>query len=146
MIPGRDEAAECDQLFVYGTLRRGFRLHHCLIHLGAIFQADAKVAGELFDLGNYPGARPSNEGGIWVQGELFQLRNPLPDLTALDEVEEFIPTNPERSEFIRAMTDVILAGGRCEKAWIYWLSERVTASRRIGSGDYATRRQSDGAE
>jgi gamma-glutamylcyclotransferase (GGCT)/AIG2-like uncharacterized protein YtfP len=146
MIPGRDEAAECDQLFVYGTLRRGFRLHYHLIRLGAIFQADAKVAGELFDLGNYPGARPLKDGGMWVQGELFQLRKPVPDLKTLDQVEEFIPRNPERSEFIRVMTDVILAGGRCEKAWIYWLSERVAASRRIGSGDYSGGRQHDGAE
>ena len=32
MIPGPDGAAECHVLFVYGTLRRGFELHH---HLAA---------------------------------------------------------------------------------------------------------------
>ena len=145
MIPGRDEAVECDQLFVYGTLRRGFRLHHHLVRLGASFRADGKVAGELFNLGSYPGARPITNEGKWVHGELFQLRSPLPDLEVLDRVEEFIPSAHGRCEFIRALTDVIQFDGQRQHAWIYWLSERIAASRRISSGDYAAPGQRDGA-
>ena len=145
MNPGRDEAVECDQLFVYGTLRRGFRLHYHLIRIGASYRADGRVAGELFDLGNYPGARPIIQGGAWVLGELFHLQCPLPDLKVLDQVEEFVPTDREGSEFIRAVTEVIQADGQRQSAWIYWLSKRVEAKQRIDSGDYATRWHRDPA-
>ena len=45
MIPEPAEAADCRLLFVYGTLRRGFELHHHLARLGARFQTEARVAG-----------------------------------------------------------------------------------------------------
>jgi len=35
MIPGPGGAAECNVLFVYGTLRRGSELHPHLARLGA---------------------------------------------------------------------------------------------------------------
>lgn len=144
MIPGQDSAGECDLLFVYGTLRRGFRLHHLLANLEVSFLAEGKVAGELFDLGEYPGARPSNREGKWVIGELLQLRNPASDLNCLDAVEEFIPAAPERSQFIRALAQVILRSGGRERAWIYWLSARLpTGCQRIASGDYAAWRPRD---
>ena len=47
MISEAVEAAECRPLFVYGTLRRGFELHHHLVRLGARFLTEAKVAAEL---------------------------------------------------------------------------------------------------
>ena len=108
MIPGPPSAAKCRRLFVYGTLRRGFELHHHLTRLGARFLAEAKVAAELFDLGRYPGARPAGRRGKWVRGELFQLRRPAQDLRVLDEVEGFVPGAPEQSEFVRAAAEVIL--------------------------------------
>jgi gamma-glutamylcyclotransferase (GGCT)/AIG2-like uncharacterized protein YtfP len=134
--PGR--AAECDLLFVYGTLRRGLRLHHYLQNLGARFQAEASVPADLFDLGSYPGARPVSAEGNRVHGELFQLSDPSHDLAVLDELEEFIPDDPECSEFYREVAEVTLRDGTREHAWIYWLGEIASAGRpRIASGDYA---------
>jgi len=130
-------AADCELLFVYGTLRRGMKLHHHLTHLAARFRMEATVAGELFDLGRYPGARPAKGNAQWVRGELFQLRRPEHDLVILDEVEGFNPREPERSEFVRALADVITHNGERCRAWIYWLGPTARAIRRIGSGDYA---------
>ncbi len=124
MIPGPDGAAECHVLFVYDTLRRGFELHHHLAGLGARFLTEARVAAELIDRGRYPGARPAGRKGKWVRGELFQLRQPARDLRVLDEVEGFITGAPERSEFVRATTEVVLNNGARWRAWIYWLGAR----------------------
>jgi len=145
-MPGLAGAAKCDLLFVYGTLRRGFCLHSNLTRLGASFRGEAKVAGELFDLGVYPGARPADEERKWVCGELFHLRKPEHDLAFLDEVEGFDPHAPLGGEFVRARAEVILDDGTPHRAWIYWLSPKAPATRRIASGDYATsavRRESD---
>jgi gamma-glutamylcyclotransferase (GGCT)/AIG2-like uncharacterized protein YtfP len=139
MMPEPGVEADCRLLFVYGTLRRGFELHHHLVRLGARFRAKARVAAELFDLGRYLGARPADRKGEWVCGELFQLRQLKHDLTVLDEVEVFIPGTPERSEFVRTVAEVILNNGTRQRAWIYWLGAKArTTRRRVASGDYAT--------
>ena len=137
MIPRPNAAVDCHRLFVYGTLRRGLRLHHHLARLGASFEMQAKVAGQLFDLGRYPGARPAPGTGKWVLGELFLLRHAENDLKHLDRVEDINPAAPERSEFVRALAEVILPDGARESAWIYWLSAPAHVGRQIVSGDYA---------
>jgi len=111
---------ETDLLFVYGTLRRGFPLHHHLKRLGAGFVVTGKVQAELFDLGKFPGARKSTKPGKTVQGELYRLRRPESALKVLDKVEGFSPRNPEKSLFQRATTEVILPNGELRLAWIYW--------------------------
>ena len=136
-------ATDCRSLFVYGTLRRGFRLHHYLVRLGASFQMEARVAAELFDLGSYPGARPAQGSGQWVRGELFQLPQPATDLKVLDRVEDFNATAPERGKFIRDLAEVILATGARQLAWVYWLGTNAGAGRRIAQGDYAKWRSRD---
>ena len=138
MIAPAAGAGDGRLLFVYGTLRRGLRLHHHLERLGACFQAEAKVAAELFDLGTYPGACPASGNGKWVSGELFLLADPSRDLEVLDEVEEFIPSAPERSQFVRTFAEVVLMDGTRECAWVYWLGVRARAGRRrISGGNYA---------
>jgi gamma-glutamylcyclotransferase (GGCT)/AIG2-like uncharacterized protein YtfP len=138
MIPRLARAGDCHRLFVYGTLRRGFRLHHHLVRLGARFRTEAKVAADLFDLGRYPGARPVSGKRKWVRGEMFQLRQPSHDLRILDKVEYFIPAAPAQSEFVCAVTEVILPNGARQSAWIYWLAAQAGGNRRrIVCGDYA---------
>jgi len=137
MIPRPNAAVDCHRLFVYGTLRRGFKLHHHLARLGASFEMQAKVAGKLFDLGRYPGARPASGNGKWVLGELFLLRHAENDLKHLDQVEAINPAASERSQFVRALADVIRPDATRESAWIYWLSAQAEVGREIVSGDYA---------
>lgn len=137
MIRGLHAAAKCRRLFVYGTLRRGFELHHYLRRLGARFLGEGKVAAEMFDLGCYPGARPVCRERKWVRGELFQLRQPARDLRVLDKIEGFISGVPEQDEFVRAATEVILNNGTRQHAWVYWLGPKVQPSRRVAAGDYA---------
>ena len=109
-----------DLLFVYGTLRRGFRLHHHLQRLGGRFVARGKVRAELFDQGDFPCARQSSARGKTVEGELYRLPRVENSLRVLDQVEGFIPRNPERSLFQRGTTRVALPNGEQRRAWIYW--------------------------
>jgi gamma-glutamylcyclotransferase (GGCT)/AIG2-like uncharacterized protein YtfP len=137
MMPRPDEAPGCDLLFVYGTLRRGFERHHHLVRLKAKCCGKGEVAGKLFDLGCYPGARPSGREGEWIRGEVYQLRRPERDLRVLDEIEGFNPSAPERGEFVRETAEFILDNAARRRAWVYWLRGGVATTRRIASGDYA---------
>src|SRR5687768_15321910 len=69
-------------LFTYGTLMRGYGLHHVLgpraERLGT-----ATARGRLLDLGRYPGVV---EGRGWVRGEVYRLRDPQV-LAAVDRAE-----------------------------------------------------------
>jgi gamma-glutamylcyclotransferase (GGCT)/AIG2-like uncharacterized protein YtfP len=115
-------------LFVYGTLRRGLRLHHHLKRLGAQFVANGEVQAELFDLGEFPGARASPKPGKKVKGQLYRLHKVENALKVLDQVEGFSPRNPERGMFQRSATEVTLPNGDRRLAWIYWYRWRCPRS------------------
>ncbi len=137
MMPNPDEAPGCDLLFVYGTLRRGFELHHHLVRLNANCWGKGEVAGILFDLGRYPGARSPGREGEWIRGEVYQLCRPARDLKVLEEIEGFDPRAPQRGEFVREVAELILCNGQRRRAWVYWLRGGVATTRRIASGDFA---------
>ena len=120
---------DTDFLFVYGTLRRGFALHHHLMRMGAEFVATGEVQAELYDLGKFPGARKSTKPGRALAGEVYRLRQAGKALKVLDRVEGISPRTPEESLFQRATTDVVLPNGGRRVAWIYWLNERASARR-----------------
>ena len=142
----QEDAVDCKRLFVYGTLRRGFRLHHHLARLGAQFESEAKVVGELFDLGSYPGAKPAPSDGKWIFGEIYGLRKVSATLAELDDVEQFLPGAPERSLFVRSQVQALLLDGIIQTTWIYWLAAEDTQNLpRIESGDYATLLMEKGA-
>jgi gamma-glutamylcyclotransferase (GGCT)/AIG2-like uncharacterized protein YtfP len=118
-----------DLLFVYGTLRRGFRLHHDLKRLGAQFVGNGEVQAEIFDLGEFPGARASAKPGKTLAGELYRLHKVENTLKVLDQVEGFSPRNPEKGVFQRGTTEVTLPNGERRLAWIYWYRWRCPRSR-----------------
>lgn len=133
---------QCDLLFVYGTLRRGSSHHHILKSLHAAYLRPAIVAGELFDLGRFPGARliePKGPGvsSRRVKGELYRLENPEGDLDVLDRYEGLQPSTPETSPFRRELAWVRTQGGKTMQAWIYVLARRPAAAHLIPCGDDA---------
>jgi gamma-glutamylcyclotransferase (GGCT)/AIG2-like uncharacterized protein YtfP len=137
-------------LFVYGTLRQESSHHHILRSLHAAYLGPATVAGELFDLGRFPGARlvkPTNPGmgNRRVLGELYRLQNPSSDLGVLDRYEGLQPSAPEATLFRRELACVRTRSGKTTQAWIYCLARRPSAARLIPSGNYAkTSRASTG--
>ena len=121
-----------DFLFVYGTLMRGFPLHH-LLNDQCEFMGTGTVNGRLMDLGHYPGAVP--EEPETVHGEVYRL--PAPGLLAsLDRKEGYRPDAPARSLYLRRLTPVRLADGREVTAWIYWYHGSSDRAVPIPGGDY----------
>lgn len=128
-------------VFVYGTLRRGGGSHDLLERLGAVYLGKGSVAGELLDLGAFPGARKSRSPSARVVGEIYRVPNATEALKALDEYEGVGPGALVTSLYRREITEVTLEKGERVSAWIYWLNHVPRRRRRIDSGDYVTKRR-----
>lgn len=129
------------RLFVYGTLRKGFRSHGLLQRFRPRFLGTGHVQGRLFCLGEYPGARECARDTDRVQGELYWLPRAEAAFRVLDGFEGFHPVRLASNEFERKETIVTTAGGGETRAWIYWLSPTHSCGRRIPSGNYAPHRK-----
>ena len=70
-------------VFVYGTLRRGGARAMAIRFPSSRFIADAKVSGNLYDLGAYPGLL-LNESSSLVIGEVYEV-----DDETLNELDDF---------------------------------------------------------
>jgi gamma-glutamylcyclotransferase (GGCT)/AIG2-like uncharacterized protein YtfP len=127
-------------LFVYGTLRKGFRSHGWLSRLHARLIATGSVRGRLYDLGEYPGAVESERDADRVQGEVYWLPSAAQAIRILDKFEGFDPARPAFNLFERRKTTVVITAGGEKRAWIYWLGSSLSLGRRVPSGNYALRR------
>ncbi|HJL38906.1 MAG TPA: gamma-glutamylcyclotransferase [Polyangiaceae bacterium LLY-WYZ-15_(1-7)] len=124
-----------DAVFVYGTLKRG----HC--RAGTLERAEplevsaGRVAGELVDLGAYPGL---TLGAGWVRGELWRFRRLNALLEELDAIEDFEGWDAlERSMYRRVVLPVERDDGRRELAWTYlYQGERERDAPRIADGSW----------
>jgi gamma-glutamylcyclotransferase (GGCT)/AIG2-like uncharacterized protein YtfP len=110
-------------LFTYGTLMRGYGLHHVLGRR-AEFLGMGTARGRLLDLGRYPGVVA---GRSRVTGEVYRLRDPQV-LPAVDRAEGV--------QFLRGHTLVTLADGGRARAWIYRYRGPRLRAVPIPDGDY----------
>lgn len=116
-------------LFVYGTLRRGCANRHArLLDRSAQFLGTARVQGRLYRVQWYPGMTLKAKTDEWVVGDVFRLRDPA-TLAALDQYEG-------ANEYQRVLATAVLEGGNRVRCWVYEYIGRVTAERRIESGDW----------
>jgi|SRR5581483_3219072 len=129
---------ESEYLFVYGTLRKD--VGHAMAQIPARharFVGEATFHGQLFDLGNYPGAIPSENAQDLVYGEVYALeplmRNRV--LAILDEYEGCSCRSEVLSEFRRENVMITLNDGRRVFSWIYLYNLTETRTP-ILSGDY----------
>jgi gamma-glutamylcyclotransferase (GGCT)/AIG2-like uncharacterized protein YtfP len=122
-----------DAVAVYGLLRAGesgfkrFGLAGAFAPLGPCV-----IAGQLYDLGAYPGL-VAGQGR--VIGELFEVRDPSV-IPALDAFEDYWPDDPERSRYDRVQVQ-LLAPDR--EAWVYRWRLGLEDARLIESGDWLKR-------
>ncbi len=93
------------------------------------------IKAALFDLGIYPAAVPAEDQSV-VWGEAYETDDPAAVLTALDEIEGYRPTEPDRSLYTRLLTDVTFEDGRVQRAWAYFYNAPLGQAQRISSGDY----------
>ena len=71
-------------IFVYGSLKRSYALHHLLEDQTLIGPARTELLYRLFDLGSYPGLVDWPEG-LSIHGEVYRVTSKC--LAQLDEAE-----------------------------------------------------------
>jgi len=125
------------QLFVYGSLRSGFR-SPAYEYISRYFHlvGDAKVKGKLYDLGEYPAAKPTSENKF-VIGELYRINNENEFAWGIGQLDDYEGVHvgfDETQLYRRDITEVYI-GDKTTNAWIYWYDGDVTNKPVIESGD-----------
>jgi gamma-glutamylaminecyclotransferase len=126
-------------VFVYGTLKRGYGLNRVLEEGRAIFIEEGQTCGKytLYDLGCYPGV--SNELGkeVNIKGELYEVSKKL--LRRLDSIEGHHRVG--YCGYRRHRIHVRLTNGLKVRAWLYFYphKERLYPDRKVLDGNWVRR-------
>ena len=125
------------QLFVYGSLRSGFR-SPVYEYISRFFTlvGDAKAKGKLYDLGDYPAAIPVSED-YFILGELYTIKSEQEFSWAMAQLDDYEGVNVEANEerlYQRKITDIFI-NDLATSAWVYWYIGDVTGKPVIASGD-----------
>jgi gamma-glutamylcyclotransferase (GGCT)/AIG2-like uncharacterized protein YtfP len=99
------------------------------------FTGRGSIRAALFDLGIYPAAVPAGDESV-VWGEVYEMLDAGDVLAALDEIEGYRPSEPDRSLYTRIVTEATLEDGRAVQAWAYFYNAPLGRAHRISSGDY----------
>ena len=125
------------QLFVYGSLRSGFR-SPAYEYISRYFDlvGDAKVKGRLYDLGDYPAAKPADDEKFII-GELYRIRNEKEFSWAIGQLDDYEGVNVAYDETLLYRRDIteVSIDNKTTKAWIYWYHGDVEGKPVIESGD-----------
>jgi gamma-glutamylcyclotransferase (GGCT)/AIG2-like uncharacterized protein YtfP len=125
-----------DFVFFYGTLMTPFnRPGRLRVDPKMAFAGRGTIRAALFDLGIYPAAVPTHDGST-VWGEVYEMLDPATVLATLDEIEGYRAAEPERSLYIRVLTDVALDDDGHLPAWAYFYNAPLGRAQRIESGNY----------
>lgn len=107
------------QVAVYGTLKRGYSNHHYLDG-GRFIGEDVLCSITLYDLGEYPGAKPGSSQGVLV--EVYRVNAAV--MSALDDLEECHFDAPARGLYRRELIKT-----RHGAAWLYFYNPEIESSR-----------------
>ena len=125
------------RLFVYGSLRSGFRSPvYEYISRFFHFVGEAKVRGKLYDLGSYPAGITTHEESFII-GELYEVNEENEFSWAIGQLDDYEGVNVESDEvqlYRREITEVYI-NNESTHAWIYWYYGDVSGRTMITSGD-----------
>lgn len=128
---------EIFNLFVYGSLRSGFR-NPVYQYLTKYFHllGEAVVKGKLYDLGEFPVAKATTEEKF-ISGELYCINNTQEFSWAIGQLDDYEGLNTEEGEQPLYKREEVVAwqNGQAVNAWIYWFNGDVTGKPVIESGD-----------
>ena len=123
--------ADLENVFVYGTLRRGgsndFRL------AGGEFISAGTVRGRLYQIDWYPGL-VLDEAGEEIHGEVYAVDGEL--LAALDIFEGLSAGEIQGSEYRRVPATIMRRDSRTLTAWVWEWIGLTSESRRLRDGDW----------
>lgn len=124
-------------LFVYGSLRSGF--HHpayAYISRYFILLGPAKTKGILYDMGDYPAAKPTDTNQ-YIQGELYQIHQSDEWDWAIAQLDDYEGVQPDEDgpALYERRQAVIEHNGKTYNAWMYWFSGDVSGKPVVEGGD-----------
>lgn len=120
-------------VFVYGTLRRGEANDINRLQPTPRFVGAARIQGEMFHLGRYPGVVLGSPG--WVVGEVYAITPALEQ--QLDVIEEVYPQQTD--EYVKREVPVPV-DGKVLMCLVYEINPHYTKGRpRIATGDWVRR-------
>ncbi len=125
------------QLFVYGSLRSGFRSPvYEYISRFFTFIDEAKVRGRLFDMGSYPAGIATNDN-YFIVGELYQIKTPSEFSWAIGQLDDYegVTVEPDEVQLYHREITEVQVKGQVSHAWIYWYKGDVSGRPLIASGD-----------
>ena len=125
------------RLFVYGTLLAS----EAPKEIASIVKrfrrlGSAHVRGRLYDFGEYPGAVLDPSSRTIIHGELVVLPSDERILQELDRYEEFDPSDPKGSLFVRKKARIQMANGDTREGWIYVYNKSPRKAKLVRGGDY----------
>jgi gamma-glutamylcyclotransferase (GGCT)/AIG2-like uncharacterized protein YtfP len=124
-------------LFVYGTLRSGFR-NPAYNYITQYFHlvGEAVVKGQLYDNGSFPVAVATNDEHF-ITGELYQLNDPAQFGWAIEQLDDYEGLNVEVGEkpFYKREPSTVFINGNPILAWVYWYNRSVEGMPVIETGD-----------
>lgn len=128
---------QTNHLFVYGSLRKGFK-SHAYEYIKSYFTllGTATIKGTMYDMGTYP-VVTSKDTGRLIKGELYEINNPLEfsfAMAQLDDYEGLYPEEGQEADYEREVVDVNF-NGETITAWVYWYKKDVTGKPVVESGD-----------
>jgi gamma-glutamylcyclotransferase (GGCT)/AIG2-like uncharacterized protein YtfP len=125
------------QLFVYGSLRSGFKSPvYEYISRFFSFAGNARVRGKMFDMGSYPAGLPTNDNNFII-GELYVANNPLEFSWAIGQLDDYegVSVEPDEVQLYRREITEVFVENKVVHAWIYWYNGDVSGRPLITSGD-----------
>ena len=126
-----------NNLFVYGTLMRGFEHPMAqLLSRGADLIGEARCQGRLYLVTHYPALVLSGDPADVVFGELYRLRAPDELLREFDMYEACGEGFAEPTEYVRQTLPVTSEGRSVDEAWTYIYNWPVAHLTRIASGRF----------
>lgn len=130
-------STEIYNLFVYGSLRSGFR-NPVYDYLTRYFRlrGEAVVRGKLYDMGEFPVAKATTEDKF-ISGELYTINDPREFSWAIGQLDDYEGVSVEQDEvqlYRRELTEAEI-NGQTVPAWIYWFNGDVSGKPVITSGD-----------
>ncbi|MCA0381271.1 MAG: gamma-glutamylcyclotransferase [Bacteroidetes bacterium] len=129
----------CFQLFVYGSLRKGFN-SPAYEWMSRYFNWEraGKINGKLYDLGEYPAALPCQEEA-YIVGELYSIKNVDEFGYAMAQLDDYEGIHDNEDDggplYRRDLVTVYLEGGQTTNAWVYWYARSIEGKPIIPSGD-----------
>jgi gamma-glutamylcyclotransferase (GGCT)/AIG2-like uncharacterized protein YtfP len=126
-----------NKLFVYGSLRSGFR-NPAYDYITRYFDliGEAVVRGRLFDAGDHPVA-VADPGDHFITGELYELKDPSMFEWAFEQLDDYegIYTEPGVKPLYKRETADIYKDGKPHPAWLYWYNGNVEGMPALEMGD-----------